>query len=306
MTISARWLIVLGVIAAPLWAANPGEPGTINYVEGDAAIDGSPMDARSVGGSMLNPGQTLETQQGRVEVLLTPGVFLRLGDHSALRMISPGLTDTHVALLRGEAMLEVTELLKENNLRVSVAGAETTIQKTGLYAFDAGNPQVRVYEGKAVVSGSDRQVELGKGRKVVLSGNWKAQKFDRDRHDTLFAWSDVRSEYLAEASVESAQTYMAEPYGWLGGGWYWNPWWSMYSFIPGDGIFYSPFGWGFYAPRYVAFAPRRWYAGGWRTGGRLAARRAVSGRAVSRPVPASGFHSAAAPAAHFGGGFHGR
>ena len=35
---------------------------------------------------------------------------------------------------------------------------------------------------------------------------------------------------------------------WDGPGWYWNPYWDMYGFIPGDGIWYSPFGWPFYSP----------------------------------------------------------
>ncbi len=43
---------------------------------------------------------------------------------------------------------------------------------------------------------------------------------------------------------------------WDGPGWYWNPYWDMYGFIPGDGIWYSPFGWPFYSPWAVG-----WYRG---------------------------------------------
>ncbi len=39
---------------------------------------------------------------------------------------------------------------------------------------------------------------------------------------------------------------------WDGPGWYWNPYWDLYGFIPGDGIWYSPFGWPFYSP-WVAY-----------------------------------------------------
>ena len=35
----------------------------------------------------------------------------------------------------------------------------------------------------------------------------------------------------------------------------WDPWFSCYTFIPGDGIFYSPFGWGFYSPWWAYQAP---------------------------------------------------
>ena len=46
--------------------------------------------------------------------------------------------------------------------------------------------------------------------------------------------------------------------GWGGGwanGWMWNPYYSSWAFVPGDSYFYDPFGWGFYSPRYIAYAP---------------------------------------------------
>ena len=33
----------------------------------------------------------------------------------------------------------------------------------------------------------------------------------------------------------------------------------MYTFLPADGIFYSPFGWGFYSPIYVYRSPFFFY-----------------------------------------------
>jgi hypothetical protein len=43
--------------------------------------------------------------------------------------------------------------------------------------------------------------------------------------------------------------------GWVGAGWYWNPWYGAYTYVPVDGIFYSPFGWGFYSPLFVFRSP---------------------------------------------------
>ena len=37
------------------------------------------------------------------EILLTPGVFLRVDHHSSVRMVSPGLADTIVTLEKGRA-----------------------------------------------------------------------------------------------------------------------------------------------------------------------------------------------------------
>ncbi|MBV8807880.1 MAG: hypothetical protein JO033_04325 [Acidobacteriaceae bacterium] len=43
--------------------------------------------------------------------------------------------------------------------------------------------------------------------------------------------------------------------GWYGPGWYWDPFWSGYAFLPASGFVYSPFGWGFYSPGFVYAAP---------------------------------------------------
>jgi hypothetical protein len=45
------------------------------------------LNAKSVGSVDLEPGQSLSTETGKAEVLLIPGVFLRLGDDSSVKMI---------------------------------------------------------------------------------------------------------------------------------------------------------------------------------------------------------------------------
>ena len=212
-----------------------------------------------MGSALLDRDQVLETNRGKAEILLTPGVFLRVGDNSEVRMMSPELTNTQVALVRGEAMVEVMQLYKDNNVRVQENGSSTLLEKNGLYAFDADRSRVSVYDGKALVSNGDQQVELKKGHETNVGGPLRSQKFNRDEHDSLYAWSSLRSEYLSEASMQSARTVVVNN-GFYGPGWYWNPWWSMYSYIPGDGFLYSPFGWGFYSPVYVYSAPRYFYS----------------------------------------------
>src|SRR5580692_3024431 len=103
-------LIGAGLTAAPAFAAQPARPGTINYVEGAAYIDGQQLDPKQIGNIDLNPGQELTTGAGKAEILLTPGVFLRVDDNSAVRMISPDLTLTQVQIDKGRAGVEVDEI----------------------------------------------------------------------------------------------------------------------------------------------------------------------------------------------------
>lgn len=232
-------------------------PGTVNYVEGQVSVAGQPVTSRSIESIQMQPNQVLETGQGRAEVLLTPGVFLRVGDNSAVRLVSPNLANTRVEVLRGEAIVEVTELFKDNNIWVMMNGASTRLDKEGLYDFNANTQLVRVFDGKATVEQANRSKELGKGHELALNGNWKVQHFDikaQAAEDTLYAWSQLRSEYEAEASMQSARNIFTAgwPY-WYGAGWYWNPYWDMWGFIPGDGIWFSPFGYPFYSPWVVGF-----------------------------------------------------
>lgn len=266
-------------------APTVAQPGAINYVEGQATISGQNITSKSVGSAALNAGDVLSTGNGRVEFLLTPGVFMRVGKNSAVRMDSPELTNTRVEVLQGEAMVEADLLHKEDRVLIAERGATAEIEKKGIYSFDADQQAVRVYDGKAKLMAGDDHVDIGKGKEVVLNQPLKAEKFDRDAAagaDPLYSWSKLRSENLAEATAATAQTYVVNTGGWYGPGWYWNPWWHMYSFVPGGDFFYNPFGWGLYSPVYIYRAPVLY--GGFHRGfpGRVYGGRPVTGMVTPR------------------------
>ena len=80
------------VLCAPAWAetanAKAAVPGTLNYVEGQVSIGDRALNSKSIGNEELNQGASLVTEKGKAEVLLTPGVFLRIGNNSSVKMIS--------------------------------------------------------------------------------------------------------------------------------------------------------------------------------------------------------------------------
>jgi FecR-like protein len=305
------------VLSAPAWGATPALPGTLNYVEGQASIGDEVLNSKSVGSVDLAVGQTLTTGTGKAEVLMTPGVFFRLGDNSAATLVSPSLTDTELALGKGQAMVEVDDIHKDNLLRVQQDGASTQLLKTGIYGFDATNGKVRVFKGEALVQDGDRQVTLKAGHELTLNansgGNLKTAKFDKAEYQEtdLYRFSNLRSQYTAEANVNAASLYWPGGPGWVGAGWYWDPAFYGYTWIPGDGFFTGPFGWGFYSPLWVSYSPYyRGYPYGYVRGGRPY----VTGHSAVRPGYVGnvrGFRgpsSAGGGASHLGvtgGGFHG-
>jgi len=315
-------VLTLAVLSIPARAAIPPAPGVVNYIEGAASIDGQPITSKDIGQVEVRQNQTLATGQGKVEMLLTPGVLLRLGPNSQVRMVSPNLTDTRVEVLQGTAMVEAEDLHKENNIRILDHGVTTTLEKNGLYEFDANTPRVRVYDGKAIVQSNDKQVHAGKGKQILLAADQlKAVSFDRNQRDDLYAWSSLRSQDLAQTSVHTVGLYGGYPYAYgYGPGWYWDPYFTSYAFLPYNGFLYSPFGFGFYSPWafYGGFYGGGYYRGGYGyhhgggRGGVPPTRGAFRGSSNGSSVGGSGFRSGSSGGVGFhgggfggGGGFHG-
>src|SRR5580700_3891238 len=275
-----KWLLgffLAAILSAPAWAdvtsAKTAVPGTLNYVEGQVSMGDQALNSKSIGTEELQPGESLVTEKGKAEVLLTPGVFLRIGNNSSVKMISPSITDTEVEVDQGHAMIEVAEIHPENSLRVDEDGTATQLLKTGLYDFNRNQRELRVFDGKAFVESGREHADVKGGREVTLASNdlSKARKFDKKQYEEgdLFRWSSLRSGYLAEANVDAAGMYAGNGWGglaWWGADWYWDPWFDAFTFIPGDGIFYSPFGWGFYSPWWVWGAPFYGYGYGYGRG----------------------------------------
>ncbi|MGO8796846.1 MAG: hypothetical protein ACLQLC_18645 [Candidatus Sulfotelmatobacter sp.] len=337
-------LFLAAVLSVPAWGANANTnsavPGTVNYIEGQVNLNDQPLDQKSVGKTNLQVGQSLNVETGKAEILLTPGVFLRVGDNSSITMVSAGLTDTEVRLAQGHAMVEVDDIYKQNNLRMVAGSATATLLKPGLYDFNLRQGQLHVFDGEAEVQDGGRDVKLKAGHDLTLAAGARVKeaKFKKKDYETgdLYNWSSLRSSYLAEANVDAANTLAAEGGGWWGdgfwgpgwdggwgwgwggwGGWAWDPWFSAYTFMPWGGLFYSPFGWGFYSPGMVYRAPfygghyyhtfnaanvRAWGPGQHYATSKGYAHGVYSGVGAMR----GGFHSGPAIArAGFGRGFHG-
>src|ERR1700748_2127879 len=68
--------------------------GTLHYFEGDVSIDGTPVQSQKARFQEIREQGVLRTGLGRAEVLLTPGVFLRVGENSAIKVLANRLVCT--------------------------------------------------------------------------------------------------------------------------------------------------------------------------------------------------------------------
>jgi hypothetical protein len=233
--------------------------GLVHYVEGQVYLNDKLVEPKFGHFPEVKPQEELRAEDGRAEVLLTPGSFFRIGESSAFRMISNQLSDTQIEVLKGEAVAELVDFTKDkaaaeakgNSVTILYKGTATKLLKAGIYRFNGDTGQLRVFDGEAVVKSDAGQATVGKGKQVDLSnGALAVSKFDAKSTDELVRWSERRSGYLAAANVSAANALRdgGLSYGSYSNGWTYNPWFGMYTFVPMYGSVFSPFGYGFWSP----------------------------------------------------------
>lgn len=234
--------------------------GVLHYAEGEVTVGTGAAAIQvetQVGGryTELKEGQELATGEGRVEVLLNPGVFLRMGENSTITMISTRLSDTRLELTRGVALVEVAEISKDNAVTILVKDASVTFSKMGLVRMDVDSG-IRIYKGEAQVMAGGTPQTLKEGREMQFAADNVVAKFDAKVGDPLYRWANRRSEFIAMANIASANT-VRNSYGSGGiysstGVWYYNPFYGMMTYLPGgNGMYRSPFGYYYYSPNRV-------------------------------------------------------
>ncbi len=342
-------LAVLAAGSACAQAVISSHSGVVQYVEGRAFLGDKAIEPKFGQFPDIKENQEFRTEDGRAEILLTPGAFLRLAENSSIRMVSTKLTDTRVEILSGSAIIESTEMPKDNAVQIVYKKESISLQKQGLYRVDTEPARFQVFDGEAVVTDPSGQLTLHSGKQTNLAGVLMAENFDRkpDDQDALYRWSDRRASYVAQANVASASSANASSgsygnyggYGGLGfggygsglgfggfgynpaflGGWAFNPMFGMYTYMPYSGFGYSPFGYTYYSPTTVAYAPS-FGGSGYAYGGGASRLSGVSGASrladvathrgatsgvMSSARSSSGFSFGSAHAGSFGGGGHG-
>jgi hypothetical protein len=246
----------LGSGLAPAQEVVSAHAGIVHYTEGRVFVGGQQVQRKFGVFPDLQVREVLRTEDGRAEVLLTPGAFLRVGANSSVRMLSRDLTDTRFEVLTGTAMVECDDIPKNSSLTLVYQGRTIQLEKHGLYRLDTDPPRFRVYDGKAVVqAGSEKPLTLKRGKQADLETTLVAQKFNAKQADGFYDWNGVRSGYIASANVSAAQSLYSSGGGWHASGWLWDPWYGAFTFMPAGGVLFNPFGWGFWSPGMVMYAP---------------------------------------------------
>ncbi len=245
--------------------------GFVNYKHGGVTL---PREKDGIPVRQLSRGQSVSTGHGRVELLLTPGSFLRLDHESEARMLSTDLRDVQVELLSGAATVEVNEILKGSTIAVVWADRSIPIQNVGLYRFEVNPDSLRVYveKGKIRLAAtqdwlkSKRFADLNPAGTLLAGG-----KYDPRDVDEFGRWNRSRGEQLALASYWAANTMRQRGMVFRGSLWALDRTFGFYTYLPYSWHVTSPFGYRYYSPRpepsYSPGSDRGMNAGGWSSQG---------------------------------------
>ncbi len=282
-TLSLICLAALCACVANGQQAISAKPGMIHEVLGSVLLDGKAVESKFGEFPQMRANTSLETGEGRAEVLLGPGSVLWVGENSAVTMLSDRLTETKIKLLKGNAAIEVTELLDGSSVAVLCGNAVISLHKAGLYRFDAEPARLMVYDGVAAVEQGGQSQEVKKSRMLLLNGVATAEKFNNKLGDPLLRWAKRRSEAMAMANAPVARAIADGGTRWGRNGWIWNPYFGMFTYVPMRGVYHSFWGWNYWSPDqvYRVYAPPVQYSSG------FGQPDYSGGRGYSTPAPTS-------------------
>jgi hypothetical protein len=193
-------VLLCGSVAVAQPRTISARSGTINFQRGIVYVDDQLVFATYGDRSPLQMknGQRLRIANGRVELLLGSGVYLRMLGPSAIRMLETRLADTRVLVEDGSALIEVAEMNKDAKLRVICGESSTELKRDGSYRFDAPAEamagKLRIFSGEATVVRDGVAVKGRTGLAVDLAAGLQLSKFDLRDGDALQAWAARRSQ----------------------------------------------------------------------------------------------------------------
>lgn len=199
-SVCAFWLSAITLLALPLQAQSviSTHSGIVYFFEGSVYLGDQMLQPHPGKFSSVPPGAELRTAEGRAEVLLTPGVFVRIGARSAIRMVANELSDTRVELLAGSALVDSAELNSGTSVTLIYKNWSVRFLKQGVYRIDTDPPRLSILQGQAQVSaGTDKDVTVGRGMNLPFASVLVPQPSTDWPRDALSAWAEGRQQSIS-------------------------------------------------------------------------------------------------------------
>ena len=173
--------------------------GLIHYFDGAVYLGDQALEAHLGKFPSIPQGAELRTVDGRAEVLLTPGVFLRVGDHTAIRMVATALTDTQVELESGSIAVESGPPNLNTSITLLYKVWRVHLLEQGVYRIDSNPPRLWAGEGSAEVFSAPGMdpVRVERGMSLPFADVLVPEPQTEPPHDALMKWMAGRDESIS-------------------------------------------------------------------------------------------------------------
>ncbi len=239
--------------------------GGVNQIVGDVSIRLASGQTRLLlRNDNIAVGDRVATgATGKVEILLNPGSYVRVGGNSEFEFVSTDLESMSLKLNKGAAIFE---LFASDDFLVTVAGPDSKflVVDSGVFRLDVSESEstFSVRKGRARVGNINGELLKGGRESFGADGQFTVAKFDRGETDSLDDWSKARSKELARmlASLDNRSMRSSLMNSYLGGRWdmynsfgvwVYNPFQGGYCFLPFGYGWSSPYGYGY--GRYIGW-----------------------------------------------------
>jgi hypothetical protein len=181
--------------------------GVVHFFEGAVYLGDRPLESHLGKYPSVPQGGELRTEEGRAEVLLTPGTFLRIGDRTAIRMVANGLADTKVELSSGAAIVNVGESNPGTSVSLIYKDWRIHFLNRGAYRVNSDPPCLWVRLGKAEVFSAvgGQPISVEGGMSLPFAEVLVTEQSSGQPSDALSDWARGRNESISADNAIAAQ-----------------------------------------------------------------------------------------------------
>jgi hypothetical protein len=225
---------------------NVNQAGTANTVDGDVSFRHTGKWDMLIAGDDLQDSDSIKTgSDGRTEILLNPGSYLRIAENSEVQFYKDPTRDLSINVLAGSIIVEASIVEEWQELVATIVTPKGSIEVTrgGIYRFNVGpggDSEVLVHKGRLVLAGK----LVREGNKATIEDGSAAlvASFDKRAQDGFDIWSKDRATVLIAANRRLSRNALLRTARY--NTWSYNPFAMCYTYLP----FYrsrSPYGGGY-------------------------------------------------------------
>lgn len=209
---SAVWALLafVSVLTLPLVGQSviSTHSGIVLFSEGAVYLGNEPLTPHVGRFPSVPKGAELRTDEGRAELLLTPTVFLRIDEKSAIRMVTNELSDTRIELLAGSAVVDGAGPGPGTSVTLLYRKWSVRLLEQGRYRIDADTARLWALHGNVQVSAGDdqRRVSVEQGMFLRFAEVLVPERSVDRLRDGFSTWAEARQQAIAADNAITAST----------------------------------------------------------------------------------------------------